>query len=401
MFHMAFPQEMSKKMFAQKKTREVLAPVFQYTPPVLRELKEWYIEFYAFDPARNELRRKRIKINRLKNLRVRRQYAKDMINRISRKLSEGWNPWIDKDESSLYLLDEVFSRYELAIDKMFSIGSYRKDTYAGYKSYLKLFREYIRDVDTIHYLYQLDRSYIIRYLDYVFIDKGCSGQTRNNHLTWLQVFCGWCIDKGFMKVRATDGVSRIDKRLLKKQRKLIPLPLVKKISDWLNVHDRRFLFVCQLLYNCFIRPIELTRAKVDWFSVKNSTITIPADCSKNKETLVVTVPKKVLLLAIDLGYLSSPSDYYVFGDKLMPGKTPIDTKIFRDHWRHVREALRFSKEHQFYSLKDTGITEMLDNHVTSIAVRDQARHSSLEITEVYTRHLQQANKVLVDWEGSL
>lgn len=388
-------------MFAPKKSRDVLAPVFQYTPPVLRELKEWYIEFYVFDPARNALRRKRIKINRVKNLRARRQYAKDLINRISRKLSEGWNPWIDKDESSLFLLEEVFSRYEISIDKMFAIGSYRKDTYSGYKSYLKLFREYVNNENPIHYLYQLDRSYIIRYLDYVFIDKGCSGQTRNNHLTWLQVFCGWCLDKGFMKVRATDGVSRIDKRLLKKQRTLIPLPIVAKISKWLDEHDRRFLLACQLLYNCFIRPIELTRAKVSWFNVKNGTVTIPSYCSKNKETLVVTVPKKVLMLAIELGVFSAPSDDYVFSEKLLPGKVQIDTKIFRDHWASVRDALHFPKEYQFYSLKDTGITEMLDNNLTSIAVRDQARHSSLEITEVYTRHLQQANKVLLDWEGSL
>ena len=388
-------------MFAPKKSRDVLAPVFQYTPPVLRELKEWYIEFYAFDPARNVLRRKRIKINRVKNLRARRQYAKDLINRISRKLSEGWNPWIDKDESSLFLLEEVFSRYEISIDKMFAIGSYRKDTYSGYKSYLKLFREYVNKENPIHYLYQLDRSYIIRYLDYVFIDKGCSGQTRNNHLTWLQVFCGWCLDKGFMKVRATDGVSRIDKRLLKKQRTLIPLPIVEKISKWLDEHDRRFLLACQLLYNCFIRPIELTRAKVNWFNVKNGTITIPSDCSKNKETLVVTVPKKVLMLAIELGVFSALSDDYVFSEKLLPGKVQIDTKIFRDHWASVRDALHFPKEYQFYSLKDTGITEMLDNNLTSIAVRDQARHSSLAITEVYTRHLQQANKILLDWKGSL
>lgn len=388
-------------MFASRKSKDLLAPVFQYTPPVLRELKEWYIEFYAFDPAKNAMRRKRIKINRVKNLRARRQYARDMINRLSRKLSEGWNPWIDRDECSLFLLSEVFSRYETSIDKMFAIGSYRKDTYAGYKSYLKLFREYVNKVNPIHYLYQLDRSYIIGYLDYVFIDKGCSGQTRNNHLTWLQVFCGWCLDKGFMKVRATDGVSRIDKRLLKKQRTLIPLPTVKKISQWLDEHDRRFLLACQLLYNCFIRPIELTRAKVGWFNIKNGTITIPADSSKNKETLVVTVPKKVLLLAIDLGVFAAPSDYYLFSEKLVPGNVQIDTKIFRDHWSSVRSALNFPKEYQFYSLKDTGITEMLDNNLTSIAVRDQARHSSLAITEVYTRHMQEANKVLLDWDGAL
>ncbi len=45
----------------------IAAPfVKQYTRAELREGKEWYIEFYAYDPAQARLRRKRIKINRIK-----------------------------------------------------------------------------------------------------------------------------------------------------------------------------------------------------------------------------------------------------------------------------------------------------------------------------------------------
>ena len=39
--------------------------------------------------------------------------------------------------------------------------------------------------------------------------------------------------------------------------------------------------------------------------------------------------------------------------------------------------------------------------MASIAVRDQARHSSLAITELYTKHLEKANPDVVNWEGSL
>lgn len=389
-------------MLPQKKKNTFLrAVVFQHTPPVLREHKEWYIEFYVFDPALNTMRRKRMKINRINPISKRRKYAKEVMARISEQLLRGWNPWIERDERSLYLLEDVFSKYELSIDKMFSIGCYRKDTYAGYKSYLKIFREYTRTLDPITYLYQLDKHYIIRYLDYIFIEKGCSGQTRNNHLTWLQVFCGWCIDKSIMKVRATDGVSRIDKRLLKKNRVIIPLDTVRKIGAYLDENDRHFLLACHLLYSCFIRPVEMTRLKVGWFNVQRSTITIPGHASKNKETLVVTLPRKVMKFIIDLGVLSSPIDDFVFSEKLLPGPVQIDTKIFRDHWAKVRNALSLPKEYQFYSLKDTGITEMLDQNMASIAVRDQARHSSLEITEVYTRHSQQANPSILNWDGSL
>ena len=42
-----------------------------------------------------------------------------------------------------------------------------------------------------------------------------------------------------------------------------------------------------------------------------------------------------------------------------------------------------------------------NSRVASITVRDQARHSSLAITELYTRHLQRANPDVLEWEGSL
>lgn len=43
-------------------TASNVAFVKQYTRAELREGKEWYIEFYAYDPALARLRRKRIKI---------------------------------------------------------------------------------------------------------------------------------------------------------------------------------------------------------------------------------------------------------------------------------------------------------------------------------------------------
>jgi len=40
---------------------------------------------------------------------------------------------------------------------------------------------------------------------------------------------------------------------------------------------------------------------------------------------------------------------------------------------------------QFYSFKDTGITHMLEKTNDTLLVRDQARHHSIAITDLYTR----------------
>lgn len=392
-----FPQKPKKPSFIIKNTDFVK----QYTMPVLREGSVWYIEFYAFDPAVNKLRRKRIKINRIKGIAKRRAYARDVMRCITQQLSEGWNPWVEKDCSNLITMAEMLSKYEQYVDKMFNENNYRKQTYASYKSYLKNLSDYINKNAPIYYIYQFDKGYITRFLDHIFLERDNGARTRNNYLSWLAVLCGWCVDHNFLQFKPTDGIAFINKRIIKKQREIIPLATVKRINSWLSANDPHFLLACQLLYNCFIRPVEMTRLTINMINIKEQTITIPAEASKNHETMVITIPQKVLTTARNLGIFEHEGSCFIFSNRLRPGRTMIDTVVFRHHWDAVRNALKLKKEYQFYSLKDTGITEMLDSKLASITVRDQARHSSLAITELYTRHLGKANKEILNWQGSL
>lgn len=380
-----------------------VASAIQYTLPVYRETEGCnYIEFYAFDPDAGRLRRKRIKTNRIKGVVKRRQYVRDIIKRITEQLTRGWNPWIAKDTSDLHLFAEALDRFDTHISKMLESGYYRKETYNGYKSYLKILREYSKKNKPIYYVYQFDRTYCVDFLDYSFIERDNGAQTRNNYLHFLRLFSGFLVDKGYIKSRPTDGIAPISKRLYKKERSVIPLQKVSAISNYCYEHDKHFLLACYLLYYCFIRPVEMVRLKIEDFNLKSGTITIPAECSKNKKRQTVTVPKKVLKYAIDLGIFAEPVQYFIFSDHLMPGENEIDPKMFRDHWAKLRKPLGLRKEWKFYSLKDTGITEMLrSNKVQSIDVRDQARHSSLSITDIYTDHSERQNPEIYDLDGAL
>lgn len=380
-----------------------VASAIQYTLPVYRETKGCnYVEFYAFDPAMGRLRRKRIKTNRIKGVVKCRQYVRDLIKRITVQLNRGWNPWIAKDVSDLHVFSEIMDRFYTHIGKMLESGYYRKETYNGYKSYLKILRMYSTKIEPIYYAYQFDRTYCVEFLDYVFIKRDNGAQTRNNYLHFLRLFSGFMVEKGYAKSRPSDGISTISKRLYKKGRTVIPVEEVAKITDYCLIHDRHFLFACYLLYYCFIRPVEMVRLRIEHFNLKAGTITIPAECSKNKKEQTVTVPKKILQYALELGIFSEPVQYFVFSDGLRPGRNEINPKIFRDHWGKLRKQLGLRKEWKFYSLKDTGITQMLKSKVVqTIEVRDQARHSSLSITDLYTDHSEQMNPGIYNIDGAL
>lgn len=382
----------------------VLAAI-QYDLPVFKENGAGcYIEFRAYDPEMGKMRRKTIKLNRIKGLTNRRMYARGVIKRLTDQLNRGWNPWIAKDVSELVEFEEAIKRYEAHIEKMLASGYFRKETYDGYKSYVKIMREYISKARPIYYAYQFDRQFCVDFLDYVFIERDNGAQTRNNYLNFLRVFSGFLVEKSYLKSKPTDGISPISKRLYKKERECIPLDVVGRIAEYCREKEPDFLFACYLLYYCFIRPVEMTRLKVCHFNLKTCTLTIPGELSKNKTTQTITLPKKVILYGIEIGVFSAPMEDYIFSTGLKPGRLEIDPKHFRDHWDKVRRALNLRKEWKFYSLKDTGITEMCDNEVAPRSVKDQARHSSLAITDIYLEKRKRnapGNKNIIDYDGAL
>ena len=75
---------------------------------------------------------------------------------------------------------------------------------------------------------------------------------------------------------------------------------------------------------------------------------------------------------------------YLFSDGCRPGAKYRSAKQFTDRWTALRNFFRWPERYKFYSLKDTGITDMITDQTDMLAVRDQARHSSLEMTDKYT-----------------
>lgn len=50
-----------------------------FSPAQLYKGKEWYIGYYAFNPETEKLERKKIKVNKIKSVREREAYAKELI----------------------------------------------------------------------------------------------------------------------------------------------------------------------------------------------------------------------------------------------------------------------------------------------------------------------------------
>lgn len=375
-----------------------------YTLPQLVLGKRNYVFFYAFDPVSGLRKRKKYFLGRCKTRKDVLRTSKVMISNITRKLEAGWNPWVESSDALTYtLFSTVADLYHDYLYKRLNDHSLREDSVVSYISYLKIFREWIKDKGEVVYMFQLDHLVISQFLDYVYIERNNSFITRNNYLAWLRSFSTYLLERGYIHVDPCARFSNIKIKGYAKERTVIPDGVMIQIREYLQKHNRHYLLACYLTHYMCIRPKELSRMRVGDINIGKCTITLMGDQTKNHDSVTITMPQKVARLMIDLDIFSAHGGCYLFSDGFRPGEKAHSEKHFRDYWtKHLKKDLDFSGRYKYYSLKDTGITNMLRNGVDPISVRDQARHSSLVITNTYTPlDIKEANPLMMSYDGVL
>lgn len=357
--------------FSQKRNlRSGCSAVKFYTPPKLHTGKDWYVDFYA----------------------------SDLMSRIFEELQAGWNPWIQAASGATYsTLRDACEAYEAYLSKLLQEDLLREKTCKGYRSYLNIMLEWnASQPRPKNYIYQVDHTFCVRFLDWIWLDKGLSSTTCDNYLNWLKHFAKFLLEKQYVSTDITAGISSLGKKKSKKNRSIIAKADMARLKEFAEKNNRHFLLACYILYYCFIRPKEMSYIQLKHISVKRGTIFIPDYSSKNRKDGTVTLPDKVLKLMMELDIFRYPDSYYLFSDKMRPGSGQRSNKIFTDYWTHyVRKNLHFPPNYKFYSLKDTGITDLIKANTDLLSVRNQARHHSLLMTDLYTPHdIEEANEAI-------
>lgn len=378
----------------------------KYRLPVLRKGKDTYVYFYVLDPdsilsGDPKLVRVRHRFNHIKSAQERYAAARRFCADVAIKLQAGWNPLIDNTGSvSFKLFKSVMDEYLVYLEKAHADGAIRHDSLIDYVSRVNILMSYNAQLaDPAQYVYQIDRPYIELFLDYIYIRRNAKPITRNNYLSWLRSLCSYLRGRGYMKVDPTEGIRRL--RVGQKERKPLAKEAMKRLKEYLRDNDPHYLLACMVHYYTLLRPKEMSYVRLKDISLKEQTIFISGDYSKNHIDAKVTLPAVVIRLMVELHTFDHPGSYYLFGSGFLPSHERASEKIFRDRWAKVRKACGFPPSYKFYSLKDTGVTDVIEK-VGLVVAKDQARHSDISITSVYVRKEQmRAQPELKNFEGNL
>ncbi|PKH50876.1 integrase [Tenacibaculum sp. Bg11-29] len=373
---------MSKPQFPKK-----LIPFIDYIPAELKENKTWEIIYYAIDPyevdPNKKLKRKRNRVKKIENKTERRKHAVRIIANLNSKLQTGWTPFIqDQNIKSFANLFDVFDIFIKQIEQQIIKGALREDTLRAYKSYINNLKEFLKkekkqDCFVTDFNETLSRDF----LDMIFYQRKNSARTHNNYLAFIGIFTRWLIKRRYINVDFTSLLSKIKQN--EKKRTIIPKTERELIFNHLKKTNYHYGVLCQTAFYCLIRRTELTKLKVKDVILSNGIINVPAEASKNRKSQIVTIPLDIMTILAKHLSKANNSDYLFSADSFKPGSQKGDPKKISDTWTKLRKELKFNQTYQWYSLKDTGITNYLQLGIPTIDVKNQARHYSIKQTEEY------------------
>ena len=361
-------------------------PLIDFYPAILKHTKSegWLIEFKYLNPISGEMERGRHYMNRLINSYQRKQdgieHAKKICYEITNKLKGGWTPVFESDNQRLYTPIEKLRELYLN-DKR---GVVRDATMQSYSSMTHIFNEWLKLSNRLGKVTgAFRRDDAVYYMDYITAKK-VSNRSYNNMLKGMRAFFSWAFEHCYIKENPFSTLKT--KKKEEKKRKPIDAATRQKIRKYLEKKKPQLLTVCMLVYNAAMRPKEIANIKIEDLHLAQHYISVNSDNAKNGKARCATISKEIIKRLVPLA--SQPGNFYLFGmnEDLQPDRKRCALSKFRKLWQDMRDELNLPDEFQLYSLRDTGMIDLLHNGVNELSVQHHYDHSSLRIQAMYTNH---------------
>ena len=371
-----------------------------YIPAVLRKNCHGYVvEYYFLNHLTGNQERRTMKLNRVRkhcaSARTFKEYVNTVICKLNIKLASGWTPMDEIANTREYVpMAQVIDQY--LREKESEIA---KSTLLAYRSFGVRLKNWLDNNYPQCNCALFTKVIAVQFLDFVWTGesavlnkskkatqgKHVGERTYNNNLKQGRTFFAWCVEKCYAKENPFETIK--PKRTKKKMRTIIPQNTRLQIDAYFAEKNPAMQLMCRLVYTSLLRPIEATRVRVNQIRYERSCIIMPPDQTKNGKERIGRLDEG--LKALLRKYLdgAAPTDYLFCKSEWTYGKQPKNSNTFGKAWDRMREDLKLPREYQLYSLRDTGIHDLLIDGVVDLDVMHAAGHSDLSMTTRYADHI--------------
>lgn len=338
-----------------------------------------YVFFSAIDPAQGKLRRKRIYIDHIREVKLRDRHAKKLIDHINSLLDAGKNPFIDQDNSKKYTTIDKALKFVIDFKNLYI----RKRTKHSFDSRINIFRNWLEKKELLQkYIFEFSDNLALAFMNDLVTKRKISGRTYNNYLIDYRTFFNTLVKNKYVASNPFHAVSRMpeqetDKRAFREDES-------NRYFTFIRENDYDFYIISLYCYYLALRPAEICRLKISDFWLSKGFVIVPASKSKNKKKRIVPIAVPFLKLLKDY-FNNLPSGYYICSKGLKPGDRFEHSTRIAEHFRSIAIQMKIPEEVKFYSLKDTAADRLIDCGFNTKTIRDLFGHSSIAVTDAYLK----------------
>ena len=357
-----------------------------YLPATLKEYKSGcFVEYHVLNPVTSKLERKVFRLNALKNrcrtLMEFKVAANKVLCDINIKLASGWNPFTDGSKNTKQLQTLSYGLDAYITDKGRDL---REASMVSYTSVAKILKDWlvekgIGEIACIKFNVSIARQF----MEDLRNRPKFNNNTYNTYLKKYRAAFNWLKEHEFVNDNPFDQIKTLQKQ--EKMRGLIPPEARDKVINYVRTSKHpNYEIVMHLVFTSLIRPSEIERLQVRDFDLKNKCIHIPANKAKTHKDRDAALSDTCIAMLIPL--LSKPGilpTWYLINSNYECGPEPCYHGMFKKHWMKIRKECGLPDEMQLYSLKDSGITEMLEAGVSINQVKEAAGHADISTTNKY------------------
>lgn len=363
-----------------------------YAPLLRKGNPTWYIEYYIeLNGVRKRVRRSKDangrELNGIFDLKEREAVAKEMMREVRAKISPtavtpDTTPFLEALQTAVALR-----------------ASTKAKTNKSFTEVARWVSEYFHKRGWHHLkCIQVKYEHVQAYFDYCVVTLKVRGTTHNTRKNNLRSLFSALVKRGYFP---ENYVSKVEER---PESDPIRRPLSedekKIVANAIFQEDKALTLAFVLLGYMAIRPGEIRDLRVGAIDLKRGVVCFSGEFSKNRHRAYVTIPDEAMPYLKSLGLEKYPARYYLFGQAkgrhnkdFSPGSERIGENTLSGRFRelirrlHREGALQDIKGIQFYSLKDTLATYLIDSGVDVVSAMHHFRHSDLAVFNRYLKRL--------------
>lgn len=366
--------------------------------------KKWFVFYSVLDPRTDKMQRFKTYegLHSHKTIIKRIESAEILIQELTEKLKQGWTPFVDdstiiyEDQLQYRTIAELYGKQRAANTTFRMYASeyienlkrknVEEKTIQTYVSKLRIFSEWVQakhgEIDITAY----DNRIVLGFFNFLVDVKMLATGTINDYRQIISAVFDYILHQH--KV-SENPVYNIPSGHVKD---FAPRPVaewdIEAFRDLISQCDPQLWMAIEFETYCFLRPgKELRLMQIKDIDFARGLINVDRFRAKTNRERHATIPTHFLMkLRNEYKLLQYPREFYVFGKDYQPGTEFLGKNNLKNRFNKFRKELNMPETYKLYSWKHTGNSLALDNNISMVTLRDQNGHSSVQITEIYTKN---------------